>query len=106
MLFRSRIFPGKGKVTYGSSVSQQGIVEEYEGDWFDGTNEMYHAEIVPGNIEGFGRYTYSDGAVYEGRWRDGKVRIGFLFAHFLRCMETAHSILQMETATRVILQKT
>lgn len=50
----------------------EGISEEYEGEWVEGINcgaQLTHK----GCMHGWGRYVFSDGAVYEGQWIAGKV---------------------------------
>ena len=49
---------GKGKCTWGKDTKWAGDV--YEGDWRDGKRT------------GTGTYTYADGRIQSGRWKDGK----------------------------------
>ena len=48
------LFHGKGTLVYQGN-------EKYEGDW------------VFGKREGTGRFTYADGAVFDGQWQDDRI---------------------------------
>lgn len=48
-------------MTY-SSDSSSGVVERFEGEWFEG------------KMQGKGVYYYADGSVYDGAWVTGKMQ--------------------------------
>ncbi|CAM9281202.1 unnamed protein product [Sphacelaria rigidula] len=43
-----------------------------EGVMSFGSNATYRGSFVENKFNGFGTYTWPDGAVYEGYWRDNK----------------------------------
>jgi hypothetical protein len=49
-------------MTYSSDNSSSGVVERFEGEWFEG------------KMQGKGVYYYSDGSVYDGVWSAGKMQ--------------------------------
>jgi len=53
---------GHGKITFPGVSPQQIGAEEYEGDWAED------------KMHGFGRYTYTSGAVYTGQWVEGHMQ--------------------------------